>query len=164
MSHLGASRRATLRRMGSRLRLLPLLAAGLLAPLGLAATADDGDLVPVWKRDDGTAHIRLSAPKTLAQGLVSVSYHLVAVNTALPTPEMVVAQFGVVCERKTREPVQLTHSHTTMFRLVRGKFVQDSDQALSPPLEVSLESNHDFAAMPAVVACARAVALAKPAR
>jgi hypothetical protein len=138
-----------------------LLGAGLLGPLGLAAAADDAQLLPVWKRDDGTAHIRLAVPKTLPEGLVSVSYHLVAVNTALPTPEMVVAQFGVVCVRKTREPVQLTHSHTTMFKLVRGKFVQDSDHALSPPMDVSLESHHDFAAMPAVVACARAVALVK---
>ena len=147
--------------MWSRLQLLAVLAAGLLGPLGLATAADNAELVPVWKRDDGTAHIKLSMPKTLPEGLVSVSYHLVAVNTALATPEMVVAQFGVVCARKTREPVQLTHSHTTMFKLVRGKFVQDSDQALSPPMEVSLESHHDFAAMPAVVACARAVALAK---
>jgi hypothetical protein len=150
--------------MFKRRRPSALIGAGLIGLLGPAVAADDADLVPVWKRDDGTAHIKLAAPKTLADGLVSVSYHLVAVNTALPTPEMVVAQFGVVCERKTREPVQLTHSHTTMFRLVRGQFVQDSDQALSPPLEVSLESNHDFAAMPAVVACARAVALAKPPR
>lgn len=147
--------------MHSRPHLLAVLVAGLLGPIGPATGADNSDLVPVWKRDDGTAHIKLAVPKTLPEGLISVSYHLVAVNTALPTPEMVVAQFGVVCARKTREPVQLTHSHTTMFKLVRGKFVQDSDQALSPPMEVSLESHHDFAAMPAVVACARAVALAK---
>jgi hypothetical protein len=150
--------------MFTRLHLSALISAGLIGLLGPAAAADDAELVPVWKRDDGTAHIKLAAPKTLPEGLVSVSYHLVAVNTALATPEMVVAQFGVVCARKTREPVQLTHSHTTMFKLVRGQFVQDSDQALSPPLEVSLQSNHDFAAMPAVVACARAVALTKPPR
>jgi hypothetical protein len=150
--------------MLTRLRILALIGAGLIGLLGAAAAADDADLVPVWKRDDGTAHIKLAVPKTLPEGLVSVSYHLVAVNTALATPEMVVAQFGVVCARKTRAPVQLTHSHTTMFKLVRGQFVQDSDEPISPPQEVSLESHHDFAAMPAVVACARAVALVKPPR
>lgn len=148
--------------MCTRLHLSALIGTGLIGLLGPAAAADDAELVPVWKRDDGAAHIKLAAPKTLPEGLVSVSYHLVAVNTALATPEMVVAQFGVVCARKTRAPVQLTHSHTTMFKLVRGQFVQDSDEPVSPPQQVSLESHHDFAAMPAVVACARAIALVKP--
>lgn len=148
--------------MLSSRRFLAPLAVGLAGLLGPATASPDGDLLPVWKRDDGAAHIRLSTPKSLPQGLVSVSYHLIAVNMALPIPEMVVARFGAVCARKGSEPVQLTHSHTTMFKLVRGKFVQDSDEPLSPPLEVSLDSHHDFAAMPAAVACARAVAMVKP--
>jgi hypothetical protein len=32
---------------------------------------------------------------------------------------------------------------------------------VTPPMEVSLESHPDFAAMPAAVACARAVAMVK---
>jgi hypothetical protein len=124
------------------------------------ATASD-DLLPVWKRSDGEAHIKLSTPKTLPQGLVSVLYHLVAVNTALPTPEMVVARFSVVCARKTGEPVQLVLSRTTMFKFLGGKYVVDSDEPLSPPREVSLDSFHDFASKPAGVACTRAVAMVK---
>jgi hypothetical protein len=132
---------------------------GLSGLIGHAAAADD--LLPVWKRSDGEAHIILSTPKTLPQGLVSVLYQLVAVNTALATPEMVIARFGVVCARKTSEPVELVHSHTTMFRSVGGKYVQDSDEPVSPPRVVSLDSHHDFAARPAAVACTRAVAMAR---
>jgi hypothetical protein len=134
----------------------------LLGLLGLIehATASD-ELLLVWKRSDGEAHIRLSTPKTLPQGLVSVLYQLVAVNTALTTPEMVIARFGVVCAPKTGEPVRLVHSHTTMFKLVGGKYVQDSDEPVSPPRDVSLDSQHDFAAKPAGVACTRAVAMVK---
>lgn len=130
-----------------------------LGSIGHAAAADD--LLPVWKRPDGEAHIRMSTPKALPQGLVSVRYQLVAVNTALTTPEMVIARFGVVCARKTGEPVELVHSHTTMFRFVDGKFVQDSDEPVSPPRDVSLDSHHEFAAMPASVACTRAVAMVR---
>ena len=140
---------------------LAILCLGLLGLLGQATAAVDEELLPVWKRSDGEAHVRLSTPKTMPRGMVSVSYQLVAVNTALPTPEMVVARFGVVCKSKTGEPVQLVHSHTTMFKLVKGTFVVDSDQPVSPPMEVALESHHEFAAMPAVVACNRAVAMVK---
>ncbi|HSC01340.1 MAG TPA: hypothetical protein VLE45_15580 [Burkholderiaceae bacterium] len=143
----------------------PLLVLAWLALVGLgvhAAPADD--LLPVWKRSDGEAHIRLSAPKNLPKGKVSVPYQLVAVNTALDTPEMVIASFGVVCSRKTGEPVTLTLSRTTMFRFVDGTLVQDSDEPLSPPREVSLESFHDFASKPAGVARARALAMLKAPR
>ena len=115
----------------------------------------------MWKRSDGEAHVRLATPKTLPQGLVSVAYQLVAVNTALATPEMVIARFGVVCAPRTGKPVQLVHSRTTMFSFVDGRFVQDSDEPLSPPRDVSLDSHHDFAAKPAAVACTRAVAMVK---
>jgi len=137
------------------------LSFGLVGLLGQATAAGDGDLLPVWKRSDGEAHVRLSTPKAMPQGLVSVSYQLVAVNTALATPEMVVARFGVVCKPKTGEPVQLVHSHTTMYKFLKGSFVLDSDQPLSPPMDVALDSHHEFAAMPAVVACNRAVAMVK---
>jgi hypothetical protein len=142
-------------------RFLVVLSFGLLGLVGHATAASDGDLLPVWKRSDGEAHVRLSTPKTLPKGMVSVSYQLVAVNTALPTPEMAVARFAAVCKAKTGEPVQLVHSHTTMFKFVRGTFVQDSDQPISPPMEVALDAQHEFAAMPAVVACNRAVAMVK---
>jgi hypothetical protein len=132
---------------------------GLLGLIGHATASED--LLPVWKRSDGEAHVRLSTPKTLPQGRVSVLYQLVAVNTALTTPEMVIARFGVVCAPKTGEPIQLVHSRTTMFRFVSGQFVQDSDEPVSPPRDVSLDSHHDFAARPAGVACARAVAMVK---
>src|SRR5512144_841084 len=89
------------------------------------ATASD-DLLPVWKRSDGEAHVKLSTPKTLPQGLVSVLYHLVAVNTALTTPEMVIARFSVVCAQKTGEPVALVLSRTTMYKFLGGKYVVDS--------------------------------------
>ena len=159
--HMAASESDTLRRMLKRRRSIALLAVGLFGLTGFATASDDADLLPVWKRGDGEAHVRLSKPKTLPQGLVSVSYHLLAVNTALATPEMVVAKFGVVCASKTGAPVQLVHSHTTMFKFVRGNFVQDSDEPVSPPMDVSLDTHHDFAAMPATVACARAVAMVK---
>jgi hypothetical protein len=97
----------------------------------------------------------------LPRGLVSASYQLIAVNTALATPEMVVARFGVVCAATTAKPVQLVHSHTTMFRFVRGTFVRDSDEPVSPPMDVSLDSHPEFASMPAGVACTRAVAMVK---
>ena len=131
-------------------------------PFGLVGhvTASD-DLLPVWKRSDGEAHVKLSTPKTLPQGLVSVLYHLVAVNTALTTPEMVIARFSVVCAQRTGEPVALVLSRTTMFKFLGGKYVVDSDEPLSPPRDVSLDSYHDFAAKPAGVACARAVAMVK---
>jgi hypothetical protein len=135
----------------------------LLALLALVkpAMASD-DLLPVWKRSDGEAHIRLSTtPETSPHGMVAVLYQLVAVNTALTTPEMVVARFGVMCSPKTGEPVRLVHSRTTMFRLMGNKYVQDSDEPLSPPRDVSLDSHHDFAAKPAGVACERAVAMLK---
>jgi hypothetical protein len=125
------------------------------------ATASD-DLLPVWKRSDGEAHIRMSTPETLPHGMVSVLYQLVAVNTALTAPEMVIARFGVMCSPKTGKPVKLVHSRTTMFTFVGNKYVQDSDEPVSPPREVSLDSHHDFAAMPAGVACTRAVAMLKP--
>jgi hypothetical protein len=48
-----------------------------------------------------------------------------------------------------------------MFKFQRGTFVQDSDQPISPPMEVALDAHHEFAAMPAAVACNRAVALVK---
>jgi hypothetical protein len=124
------------------------------------ATASD-ELLPVWKRSDGEAHVKLSTPKTMPQGRVAVVYQLVAVNTALAPPEMVIADFGVVCAPKTGEPIRLVLSNTTMFKLVGGKYVQESDEPLSPPRDVSLESHHDFAAKPAGVACARAMALVK---
>jgi|GEM_PF-6635334 len=136
---------------------------GLLGLIGPATASDD--LLPVWKRSDGEAHIKLSTtPKTLPRGVVSVLYHLIAVNTALTTPEMVVASFGVTCAPKTGEPVELVLSRTTMFKFLGGKYVVDSDEPLSPPRDVSLESFHDFAAKPAGVACARAVAMVKASR
>ena len=143
--------------------LLALLASGLLGLLGPARASGDEDLLLVWKRDDGEAHVKLATPKALPRGLVSVAYQLVAVNTALATPEMVVARFTVACKAKSAEPVQLVHSHTTMYKFVRGTFVRDSDEPVSPPMEVSLDTHHEFAAMPAVVACARAVATVKSA-
>jgi hypothetical protein len=124
------------------------------------ATASD-ELLPVWKRSDGEAHVKLSTPKTMPQGRVAVVYQLVAVNTALTTPEMVIADFGVVCAPKTGAPVRLVHSHTAMFKLVGDRYVQESDQPVSPPRDVSLESHDDFAAKPAGVACARALAMVK---
>jgi len=127
------------------------------------ATASD-ELLPVWKRSDGEAHVKLSTPKTMPQGRVAVVYQLVAVNTALATPEMVVADFGVVCAPKTGEPIRLLLSNTAMFKLVRGRYVQQSDEPVSPPREVSLDSYHDFAAKPAGVACARAMAMVKAPR
>jgi hypothetical protein len=134
----------------------------LLGLFGLIEHASAADvLLPVWKRSDGEAHIKLSTPKTLPHGMVSVLYQLVAVNTALTTPEMVIARFGVTCSPTTGEPVRLVHSRTTMFRLVGDTYVQDSDEPLSPPRDVSLESHHDFAAKPAGVACSRAVAMLK---
>jgi hypothetical protein len=132
---------------------------GLLGLIGHTAASDD--LLPVWKRSDGEAHIRLSTPQTLPHGLVSVLYQLVAVNTALTTPEMVIARFGVTCSPKTGEPVNLVHSRTTMFRFEDGQFVLDSDEPVSPPRDVSLDSHQDFAAKPAGVACTRAVAILK---
>jgi len=141
------------------LKPLVLLVLGLTGFIGQASASDD--LLPVWKRSDGEAHIKLSKPERLPQGMVSVFYQLVAVNTALTTPEMVIARFGVVCRPKTAEPVTLVLSRTTMFRFVDGAFVQNSDEPLSPPREVSLESHHDFAAKPAEVACTRAVAMVK---
>jgi len=147
--------------MPKRRNSLAAFSFGLIGLLGHATAASDDDLLLVWKRSDGEAHVRLSTPKTMPRGLVSVSYQLVAVNTALATPEMVVARFGVVCKSKTGEPVQLVHSHTSMFKLVKGTFVLDSDQPVSPPMDVALDSHHEFAAMPAVVACSRAVAMLK---
>jgi len=132
---------------------------GLSALSGRAAASDE--MVPVWKRSDGEAHVKLSTPKTMPQGRVAVVYQLFAVNTALDTPEMVVADFGVVCAKETGEPVRLILSHTTMFKLVEGKYVQESEQPISPPKDVSLESYHDFASKPAGVACARALAMVK---
>jgi len=133
--------------------------SGLSCLLGQARAADE--LLPVWKRSDGEAHVKLSTPKTMSQGRVAVVYQLVAVNTALTTPEMVVADFGVVCAPRTGEPVRLVHSHTTMFKLVAGRYVQESDEPMSPPRDVSLDSHQDFAAKPAAVACARAIAMVK---
>jgi len=127
--------------------------------IGHAAASDE--VFPVWKRSDGEAHVKLSTPKTMPQGRVAVVYQLVATNTALTTPEMVVADFGVVCAKKTGEPVRLILSRTAMFRLVEGKYVQASDEPLSPPRDVSLDSYHDFASKPAGVACARAMAMVK---
>ena len=138
---------------------LVVLSLSLLGLIDHAAASDD--LLPVWKRSDGEAHIRLSTPETLPHGMVSVLYQLVAVNTALTTPEMVIARFGVMCSPKTGAPVKLVHSRTTMFRFEGGQFVQDSDEPLSPPRDVSLDSHHDFAAQPAGVACTRAVAMLK---
>jgi hypothetical protein len=48
-----------------------------------------------------------------------------------------------------------------MFKFLEGKYVVDSDEPLSPPRDVSLDSYHDFAAKPAGVACTRAVAMVK---
>jgi hypothetical protein len=132
---------------------------GLLGLIGHAMASDD--LLPVWKRSDGEAHVRLSTPETLPHGMVSVAYQLVAVNSALTTPEMVIARFGVMCSPKTGEPVQLVHSRTTMFKLVGNKYELDSDEPVSPPMDVSLDSHHEFAAWPAAVACTRAVAIVK---
>ncbi|HET7525270.1 MAG TPA: hypothetical protein VFK10_04940 [Burkholderiaceae bacterium] len=132
---------------------------GLWGLSGHAAASDE--LLPVWKRSDGEAHVKLSTPKTMPQGRVAVVYQLFAVNTALDTPEMVVADFGVVCAPKTGEPVRLILSHTTTFKLVSGRYVQESEQPVSPPRDVSLDSYHDFASKPAGVACARALAIVK---
>ena len=132
---------------------------GLSGSIGHATASDDP--IPVWKRSDGEAHVRLSTPKTMSQGRVAVLYQLVAVNTALTTPEMVIAQFGVVCAPKTGKPVRLVISHTAMFRFVGGRYVQESDEPVSPPRDVSLDSYHDFAAKPAGVACTRAMAMVK---
>lgn len=128
-----------------------------------AAAVSDDELLPVWKRDGGEAHVRLSTAKALPQGVVSVGYQLMAVNTALVPPEMAVARFEALCSPKTGAPIQLVHSHTTMLKFVGGSFVVDSEQPLSPPMDVALDSHHEFAAMPAVVACTRAVALLKAA-
>lgn len=126
----------------------------ILAGIGACAAAQASEqLLPVWKRSDGEARIRLAAPQALPKGRVAVAYELVAVNTAQPTPEMVVAKFGVECERKTGQPLRLMHAHTTMYKLLGDRVVQDSDEPLSPPREVSLESHDDFAAKPAGVAC-----------
>ena len=135
------------------------LLLGLVGLIGHATASDD--LFPVWKRSDGEAHVKLSTPKTLPHGMVAVLYQLVAVNTALTTPEMVIALFGVTCSPNTAAPVNLVHSRTTMFKLVGNKYVQDSDEPVSPPRDVSLDSHDDFAAKPAGVACARAVAMLK---
>src|SRR5262252_9225240 len=112
-----------------------LLLCGLAAGVAPAVASDE--LVPVWKRSDGEAHVKLSTPKAMPQGRVAVVYQLVAFNTALDTPEMVIADFGVVCARKTGEPVRLVHSRTAMFKLVDGRYVQESDEPLSPPRDVS---------------------------
>jgi len=136
---------------------LVVLLLGLLGLIGRATASDE--LLPVWKRSDGEAHIKLSTPKALPHGMVGVLYQLVAVNTALTTPEMVIARFGVMCSPKTGEPITLVHSGTTMFKLVGNKYEQDSDEPVSPPRDVSLDSHHDFAAKPAGVACTRAVAM-----
>ena len=146
--------------MVNRRRVLLVLSLFGLAGFGGHAVASD-EVLPVWKRSDGEAHVRLSTPKTMSQGRVAVVYQLVAVNTALATPEMVVADFGVVCAPKTGAPVRLVLSHTTMFKLVDGRYVQESEQPISPPRDVSLDSYHDFAAKPAGVACARAMAMVK---
>ncbi|HEU5297427.1 MAG TPA: hypothetical protein VFU71_21795 [Burkholderiaceae bacterium] len=143
----------------SRTALVVGFLSGLSCLLGHARASDE--LLPVWKRSDGEAHVKLSTPKTMPHGRVAVVYQLVAVNTALTTPEMVVADFGVVCAPRTGEPVRLVHSHTTMFKLVGGRYVQESDEPVSPPRDVSLDSQHDFAAKPATVACARALAMVK---
>ena len=148
--------------MRTRPTSLSVLFIGLACLLGNAA-AREGELLPVWKRSDGEAHVRLSTPKAMPNGLVSVSYQLVAVNKALATPEMAVARFTAVCKAGSGEPVQLAHSHTTMFKLVKGTFVRESDEPVSPPMDVALDSHHEFAAMPAVVACTRAVAIVKAA-
>jgi len=160
--HGPVRRRDTLGHMFTHRPLLVFVWLALVGLSGHAAASDD--LLPVWKRSDGEAHIRLSTPKNLPKGNVSVPYQLVAVNTALETPEMVIARFGVVCSRKTGAPVTLTLSRTTMFRFVDGALVQDSDEPLSPPREVSLESFHDFASKPAGVACTRALAMLKAPR
>lgn len=133
------------------------LALAGLAVAGSAAQASE-QLLPVWKRSDGEARIRLATPEALPRDRVAVAYELVAVNTAQPTPEMVVARFGVVCARKSGQPLRLMHAHTTMYKLMGDRVVRDSDEALSPPREVSLESHDDFAAMPAGVACRHALA------
>jgi hypothetical protein len=139
---------------------LAVLLFGLSGLIGHAAASDE--LLPVWKRSDGEAHIKLSTtPRTLPRGLVSVLYDLVAVNTAQATPEMVIATFSVTCAPKTGEPVNLVLSRTTMFRFSDGKYVVDRDEPLSPPRDVSLDSYHDFAARPASVACTRAVAIVR---
>jgi len=140
--------------------LLPLTLLGLLGP---AAASNDDELLPVWQRADGEAHVRLSSAKALPQGVVSVGYQLLAVNKALAPPEMAVARFDALCSPKTGAPIQLVHSHTTMLKLVGGSFVVDSEQPVSPPMDVALDSHYEFAAMPAVVACARAVAMVKAA-
>ena len=74
---------------------------------------------------------------------------------------MVIASFSVTCAPKTGEPVDLVLSRTTMFKFSGGKYVVDSDESLSPPRDVSLDSFHDFAAKPASVACTRAVAMVR---
>jgi hypothetical protein len=145
--------------MHKRRSVLVVFLLGLLGLIGHATASDD--LLPVWKRSDGEAHIKLSTPQTLPHGMVAVLYQLVAVNTALTTPEMVIARFGVTCSPKTGEPVSLIHSRTTMFRLVGNRYELDSDEPVSPPRDVSLDSHHDFAAKPAGVACTRAVAMLK---
>ncbi|HEX6018229.1 MAG TPA: hypothetical protein VFZ28_09020 [Burkholderiaceae bacterium] len=135
----------------------------LLSLLGPAAASTDDELLPVWKRADGEAHVRLSSAKALPQGVVSVGYQLLAVNTALAPPEMAVARFDALCSPKTGAPIQLVHSHTTMLKFVGGTFVVQSDEPVSPPMDVALDSRYEFAAMPAVVACSRAVAMVKAA-
>jgi hypothetical protein len=140
-------------------RVVILFLFGLSGLIGHATASDE--LLPVWKRGDGEAHVRLSTPKAMPQGRVAVVYQLVAVNTALAPPEMVIADFGVVCGPKAGEPVRLILSNTTMFKLVGGRYVQESDEPLSPPRDVSLEAHPDFAARPAGVACARAMAMVK---
>lgn len=158
--HMAVPHRDSLRLMlKCRNTLVVIFLFDLLGLIGHAAASDE--LFPVWKRSDGEAHVKLSTPKTMLRGRVAVMYQLVAVNTALTTPEMVIADFGVICAPKTGEPVRLVLSHTTMYKLVGDRYVQESDEPVSPPRDVSLDSYHDFAARPAGVACARAMAMVK---
>jgi hypothetical protein len=139
----------------------------LLALLALVKPANTvGSRGPLYCGGSGKAMLAYISPgeqeRVLAQPLVPLTPILgVVVCASMTTPEMVVARFGVMCSPKTGEPVRLVHSRTTMFRLMGNKYVQDSDEPLSPPRDVSLDSHHDFAAKPAGVACERAVAMLK---
>lgn len=123
--------------------------------------ASAANLIEVSKDSRGEISVEIGQAKLLTQGLVSVTYRLMALETAAMPPRLVTARFAALCRPETRraETLYLWQYGSSYF--INGKSVEDKTETHRPPKQVSLDEDFKFTAEPANVACDRAVSMVK---